>query len=939
MTQSESQLEADLINQLVGGGYTFAKNVVDEESLTTNFREKLEIFNHTKLSDAEFAQIRNFLMTGDVFDRAKKLRDAFTLKNRENNQPDQNIRFIDQQDFSRNIFQVAHQIVINREVGARYDNRYDVDILINGLPLVHIELKRRDGEIQEAFNQVNRYNHDSFGAGDGFFRFVQLFVISNGVDTKYFANSLAENEHSNSFDFTSFWTDRDNSRISKLGDFAKTFLCPEFLAKFITKYMVLTTDKKLMVLRPYQFYAAEAIAAKVREYDEARPDYRGGYIWHTTGSGKTLTSFTAATLISQNPDVAKTVFVVDRKDLDTQTIEEFRSFRENSVDTTENTAKLVEQFNDPNLKLIVTTIQKLDRALAKPGMSAVKNSRIVFIFDECHRSQFGETHRRIVRFFTKAQLFGFTGTPIFRENSIDANGFQTTERLFGKCLHSYKITDAINDRNVLPFGVEYYDFAKIHVDASGEKVRAIDEKEVLESPERMKKIVDYIVKNHDQKTRGRKFSTIFAVSSIEVLMKYYLIFREKNSNLRVAAIFSYAPNSEDPLADSMLDDEPDLSATNLSTSDRRSLDEIVSDYNGTFDTNFDVNVANGFDQYYRDIISRMKRKNPGKTPIDILLVVNMMLTGFDSKSLNTLYVDKNLRYHGLLQAFSRTNRILNDQKPIGQIVSFRALKDDVDDALALFARGSDYSIVVPSLDGFIYEFNKNLAKLFAVTPSPRDVDGLKAEEEKAEFVHIFRELLRIKNVLTTFAEFDVNTLSGLNTSLQSFAEFTGKYRDIAREVFRDELTGKVSALDDIDFEISLAEQNTINDDYIRNLMSNIVAEKDDDARRLELENAIKTDPRLFAKRDLIEAFLGSKQTISIDNYTKFIDEERMSDFAEIVAENKLRYKVAEDWIYKQNRPGIVPRNIFLVQPDIENLRSMREDVTNELLLFMEKYDL
>lgn len=938
MTQSESQLETNLINQLVGEGYTFAKNIVDEENLITNFREKLEVFNNTKLSDAEFAQIRNFLMTGDVFDRAKKLRDAFTLKNRENNQPDQNIRFLDQQDFSRNIFQVAHQIVIDREVGARYDNRYDVTLLVNGLPLVQIELKRRDGEIQEAFNQVNRYNHDSFGAGDGFFRFVQLFVISNGVDTKYFANSLAKNKHSNSFDFTSFWTGRDNSRISELGDFAKTFLRPEFLAKFIAKYMVLTTDKKLMALRPYQFYAAEAITAKVREYDEEHPNYRGGYVWHTTGSGKTLTSFTAATLISQNPDVAKTVFIVDRKDLDTQTIEEFRSFRENSVDTTENTAKLIRQFNDTNIKLIVTTIQKLDRALMNPEMLTVKDSRTVFIFDECHRSQFGETHRRIVRFFTKAQMFGFTGTPIFRENSIDADGFQTTERLFGECLHSYKITDAISDRNVLPFGVEYYDFAKIHADASGEKVRAIDEKEVLESPERMEKIVDCIIKNHDQKTRGRKFSAIFAVSSIEVLMKYYRIFREKNSDLRVAAIFSYAPNSADPLADSMLDDEPDLSATNLSTSDRRSLDEIVADYNDTFDTNFDVNVANGFDQYYRDIISRMKRKNPDKTPIDILLVVNMMLTGFDSKFLNTLYVDKNLRYHGLLQAFSRTNRILNDQKPIGQIVSFRALKDDVDDALALFARGSDYSIVTPSFDGFMHEFNKDLAKLFAVTPSPRDVDSLKTEEEKAEFVRNFRELLRIKNVLTTFAEFDANTLSGPNISPQSFTEFTGKYRDMAREVFRDESTGKASVLGDIDFEISLAEQDTVNNDYIKGLMSNTTTD-DDNARRIELENAMKSDPRLFAKRDLIEAFLKSKQTVSADNYAIFVDQKRSDDFAKLVAENGLRYKTAEEWVNKQNRSGIVPRDIFLVQPNIENLRSMREDVTNKLLVYMEKYEL
>ncbi len=955
MIELESQLEDELIKQLIGEGYEFAENINDEKSLIANLHKKLEIFNETKFTDEEFSRILNHLSAGGVYERAKKLRDAFTLKFRENGQPDKNIRFFDQQNPSQNIFQVAHQIVIDREDGARYDNRYDVDILVNGLPLVHIELKRRDGELREAFNQINRYNHDSFGAGRGLFRFVQLFVISNGGDTKYFANSLAENEHSNSFDFTSFWTDFANSRISELMDFAKSFLEPEFIAKFIAKYMVLTTDEKLMALRPYQFYAAEEIAKKVAKYDGS--DHRGGYIWHTTGSGKTLTSFTAATLISRNNDIAKTVFVVDRKDLDTQTIEEFRGFREDSVDTTENTAKLVKQFNDPNVKLIVTTIQKLDRALTKPEMSAAKNSRVVFIFDEAHRSQFGETHRRIVRNFVRAQIFGFTGTPIFRENSVDADGLQTTEKLFGEMLHSYKITDAINDQNVLPFGVEYYDFAKIRSDTGNEKVRAIDEKEVLESPERMGKIADFILAHHDEKTRGRRFSAIFAVSSIENLMKYWRIFREKidadfakngaevsqNPNesfakrpLRIAAIFSYAPNPDDPNADSMLDDEPDLSAEKLSTSERRSLDEIVADYNREFETNEDVNISGGFDHYYRDVISRMKRKNPDKTPIDILLVVNMMLTGFDSKLLNTLYVDKNLKYHGLLQAFSRTNRILNNQKPLGQIVSFRPLKNDVDAAMELFARGSDFAKVFPKFESFIYEFNKKMAKLFTKTPTPNSVDLLKSEEEQADFARGFRELLRLKNVLETFIEFDRASFTGLNISPQIFANFVGKYRDLAREVSRN-AANKTSVLGDIDFEISLTENDKINNDYIANLLENFAKITDEDRRRTEIELALAADPALFAKRRLIEDFL--RTGLPTDQFVEFVSGAEEQDFMEIICENGLREKVAREWIEKENRPELVPSSVFLKQPDFAEKFAYRQNVSVKLRDFMEKFEL
>lgn len=657
-TESEQTLENNLLSQLEKQGYERVV-VRDEAELVANLKRQLEIHNKTKLSDEEFKKILNHLMRGNVFDKALALRDKFDLAR--DNGSHKNIEFLQMEKWCQNEFQVANQISND----GKYKNRYDVTILINGLPLVQIELKRPGIELKEAFNQVNRYRRHSYSANYGLFDFVQLFVISNGVNTKYYANTVGyDNTRKASFKFTSFWANRDNQKISRLSQFAEIFLERCHLAKMICKYIVLTTNKTLMVLRPYQFYAVEAIVDKVEN------SKNGGYIWHTTGSGKTLTSFKASQILVSNPNIYKVVFVVDRNDLDNQTIREFNNFSEGSVDSTTNTNKLVRQFNDPNTKLIVTTIQKLNTAISREKhqakMEKLRNKRIVFIFDEYHRSQFGETHKKITNYFSNHQIFGFTGTPIFAENAVGNElGKRTTKDLFGECLHKYVITDAINDENVLKFSVEYYSSVKYGGrELEDVKVEAIDIKEVFESDEWINNIVDFVIKNHDRKTKSREFTAMMAVSSVDVLTKYYDLFQVKKRagehNLRVATIFSYGANEEDKDADGMLDAEIDLDSDNIYQHSRDRLESYIGDYNKMFGTNYTTRDSRSFYNYYRNISDRVKARE-----IDILLVVNMFLTGFDSKTLNTLYIDKNLKYHGLIQAYSRTNRILNETKSHG----------------------------------------------------------------------------------------------------------------------------------------------------------------------------------------------------------------------------------------------------------------------------------
>jgi len=673
--QPEALLEYDLIQQLIGLGYTSVK-VQDGAALLSNLKAQLEAFNAYSYSDKEFDAILNHLAKGNVFEKAKILRDRFSFT-REDGEVIY-VRFYDSENWKNNLFQVTNQV---QQEGS-YVNRYDVTLVVNGLPLVQIELKRRGTEIKEAFNQINRYQRHSFWSNHGLFQYVQLFVISNGVNTKYLANNKLQ-----SVKQTFFWANAFNKNSTALTEFATTFLNPDHLGKMIAQYVVMNeAHKNMMVLRPYQYYASEAIIKQVATSND------NGYIWHTTGSGKTLTSFKASQIIMDLPTVHKVVFVVDRKDLDYQTMKEFNAFKKDSVDVTDNTHSLVKQLTD-DTKLVLTTIQKLNNAVSKAhyekNLSHLQNKKLVFIFDECHRSQFGETHSRITEFFAKSQLFGFTGTPIFADNaSKNELGKRATKDLFGNCLHKYVITDAIRDQNVLKFGIEYVGKYKSKSNTFMDiEVEAIDKKEVFDDPRRLGKIADYIIAYHNQKTFNKAYSALFAVSSIANVITYYELFQKKKEeglhDLRIATIFTYGTNEEDEDAmDYLPGDELPLAAEPvagyISSHTRDKLEGFIGDYNTMYNTKFSTKDSQQFENYFKDISKRLKERekaifNDEKDRLDIVLVVNMLLTGFDAKKVNTLYVDKNLRQHGLIQAFSRTNRILGEQKSQGNIVSFRNL--------------------------------------------------------------------------------------------------------------------------------------------------------------------------------------------------------------------------------------------------------------------------
>lgn len=904
--QSESQLEESLMQQLASQGYERVA-IKDESDLVKNLKVQLEKHNDTTYSEAEFKQILNHLAKGNVFDKAKALRDKFAL--RRDDGSSHLVEFLQMDKWCQNQFQVANQISNEGD----YLNRYDVTILINGLPLVQIELKRAGIELKEAFNQVNRYRRHSYSANYGLFDFVQIFVISNGVNTKYYANTVGYgNTKKASFKFTSFWADKANQKITRLEQFANVFLERCHIAKMISKYTVLTTNKTLLVLRPYQFYAVEAIVDKVES------SARGGYIWHTTGSGKTLTSFKASQLLINNPNVEKVVFVVDRKDLDNQTIREFNSFKEGSVDTTTNTANLVKQFNDPDTKLIVTTIQKLNTAISRERhalkMEAHRDKKMVFIFDECHRSQFGETHKRITEYFNNYQMFGFTGTPIFAENANSNDlGKRTTKDLFGDRLHEYTIVDAINDENVLKFSVEYYSGVKYNGrDLEDEKVEGIDVHEVFVSDNWVAQNVDFIIKNHDRKTKSREFTAMFAVSSVEVLAKYYAEFKKQKEagkhNLRVATIFSYTANEEDKDADGILDEDvmPDDGKVNMHSRDI--LEKCIGDYNQMFGVNYTTKDSTSFYDYYRNIADRVKARE-----IDILLVVNMFLTGFDSKTLNTLYVDKNLKYHGLIQAYSRTNRILNETKSHGNIVAFRNLRKNTNEALRLFADkdANEQVFMRPYLE-YAEEFNKQLSVLRDIADSPDAVDSLIAEEHKEEFVKAFRELLKLKNILVSFTEFRFDDLA---ISDQEFEEFKSKYLDIYESVAADP-GEKVSILADLDFELELVKRDEVNVGFILRLIAQMVGASDSKQSEIKksIDQLMRGEVELRSKRELIERFLKHnlpKIEHSDDverEFYEFLDAERQAEFDKLCQENDINKTKAERIVARYLASGHQPRD-------------------------------
>ncbi len=909
-TQAEQVLENNLIKQLVTLGYEQVK-VTDNAELVANFKVQLERLNQVTLSDHEFKQILNNINKGNVFNRAKILRDRVTYMDGAGDT--RTVQLLDGIKSENNHFQVTQQV----RMEGRYSTRFDVTILINGLPLVQIELKRRGLELKEAFNQINRYEKHSYWAGHGLFQFVQLFVISNGVNTKYFANNAIP---SRSFKQTFYWTSEENKLVTDLTDFSAEFLLPKHLAKMISQYIVLNeTEKMLMVLRPYQYYATEAIVNQVKESN----DY--GYIWHTTGSGKTLTSFKTAQILTALPAVHKVVFVVDRKDLDTQTSTEFNNFAKGSIDATEDTGTLVTQLAD-DTRLIVTTIQKLNNAISKTKflnkLQHLQDKKTVFIFDECHRSQFGATHGKIKEFFHASQMFGFTGTPIFEENAMQNDlGKRTTTMLFGKCLHKYVITDAIRDENVLPFSIEYINTFKQKDHIEDVKVDDINEEEVFNAPERFNLVTDYIIQNHNKKTHNKAFTAILCVSGVETLIQYYQLFLDKKArgehNLRLATIFSYQANEEDKGAlgigatDVDFPDEVLLKAAETpgtyNTHSRDHLERFIGEYNQQFSTNYTTKDSKSFYQYYNDIAKRVKAKQ-----VDVLLVVNMFLTGFDSKHLNTLYVDKNLKYHGLIQAYSRTNRIINELKSQGNIVCFRNLKSATDDAIRLFSNldNKDEIIMAPYED-YTEEFKAAYRALLALTPTVDSVNELQTEEDEFAFVQAFRNLMRIKNILGSFTDFNFDDL-GMDE--QSFEDYKSKYLDLYDKTRRHTEKEKVSILDDIDFELELIHRDEINVTYIVNLLKGLkdVPEKDQESEKEKILDAMMSEVELRSKRELIEKFInkhlplvGDAESVP-DAFQAFWEAEKQRAIkvfseTEQLDQNKLE-SVIEGFLYTNREP-------------------------------------
>ena len=873
-TQSEAALEKCLIDKLIEGGYERVK-IRDENDLKINLKTQIERFNKIELSDDEFYKILLHLESGTIFDKAKKLRDKYALKREDELIY---IDFFNSKDWCKNIFQVTNQVTMKKT----YENRYDVTILINGLPLVQIELKKRGAELKVAFNQIERYRHHSYR---GLFQYIQIFVISNGVNSKYFANNKDL-----SFKYTFSWKDKENRNVSSLNEFADTFLERCHLSKMIARYTVLNeTSKSLMVLRAYQYYAVEAIL------DKALNTTTNGYVWHTTGSGKTLTSFKVSQILAEEPGIDKIIFVVDRKDLDYQTFKEFNSFSQGSVDNTENTKNLVKQLLGPD-KLIITTIQKLSRAVARhKAIEQVKNQKIILMFDECHRSQFGKMHDVITSFFTNLQYFGFTGTPIFAINSVDG---MTTKTLFQDRLHSYVIKDAIRDENVLGFSVEYVGRYRNKATLDIE-VEDIDRKELMESEDRMEKIVDYIIANHDRKTYNREFNALFAVSSIEVLTKYYEIFGRKVHDLNIAAIFSFDANEE------IKGDEHS----------RDKLERYIQDYNEVFGTNYSTDT---FNEYYVDVSKRSKDKQ-----IDILLVVNMFLTGFDSKLLNTLYVDKNLQYHGLLQAYSRTNRVLNEKKKHGNIICFRNLKKATDESIRLYSdESASEFVLMKSYEDYADDFNKVLEFLMDVAPYVGYVDELPSEKEVAEFVKVFRELLRIHTRLSVFTEF---TFDDLHISEQNFNDYLSKYLDIYEKYKESTAPEKVSVLDDVDFEVELVRRDNINVSYILNL----IKELDIDSPSFEKDKEFILDTmershELRSKIDLIQQFIErtipqieDKDKIEY-HFENYIDKEKKKAVNNLAEEEKLDHDITKAIIAEYEFSGKI-RNDAVKQSFEEKL--------------------
>jgi type I restriction enzyme R subunit len=980
--QSEADLEASFITLLQSQAYEYLP-ITSAAQLEANLRIQLELLNQLQFSDGEWQRFFGETIAGKndgILEKTARIQEDHIQVLKRDDGTTKNVYLIDKTNIHNNRLQVINQYEVGA-ASATHSNRYDVTILVNGLPMVHVELKRRGVDLREAFNQINRYQRESFWSESGLFEYVQLFVISNGTLTKYYANTTRDRhvqeatgsrrgkkQSSNTFEFTSWWADANNKAIADLTGFTRTFFAKHTLLNILTKYCVFDVDRKLLVMRPYQIVATERILQRIltsTNHKQLGTTAAGGYIWHTTGSGKTLTSFKAAQLASRLTDIDKVLFVVDRKDLDYQTQREYDRFEKGAVDGTRNTAHLKRRLEDPASRIIVTTIQKLARFIAQAqskgsGQHEIYGKHIVLIFDECHRSQFGDMHAAITKAFRNYHLFGFTGTPIFAENAASSGNPQlrTTEQAFGDKLHTYTIVDAINDRNVLPFRIDYVNTLKAG-ELTDEQVAAINTEEALLGPERVGLVTSYILDHFDQKTRrssvyrlGEKrvagFNSMFATASIEAAKRYYAEFKRQQAEraatdpayrpLTVGLIYSYAANED--LHGGILGEE-EFETDGLDASSRDFLEAAISDYNAAFGTSYDTS-ADKFQNYYKDLSRRLKNRE-----LDLAIVVNMFLTGFDATTLNTLWVDKGLRQHGLIQAYSRTNRILNSVKTYGNIVSFRDLEQATNDALSLFGNKDAKGIVLlkPYAD-YHAEYVKLVSDLIAGFPLSEPIIG---ESNQKHFIALFGAILRLRNILVSFDEFSGNEI----LSERDFQDYRSVYLNLYQD-FRDRTDAdKESITDDVVFEIELIKQVEVNVDYILLLVEKWREARGNGSDRemtalTNIERAIDSSITLRNKRDLILAFVDS-MSVSADtaeDWSRFVEAKRAEDLDRIIAEEGLKPEETKAFVDGAFRDGAVPTTgtaITKVLPPVSRFSpdsahaAKKQAVLDRLAAFFERY--
>ena len=1003
--QSEAALEAEFIRLLTEQGYEYLP-IHSEEDLVLNLRRQLEKLNNYVFSDSEWKQFFSDCVANKnegIAEKTRKIQEDYVQVLHRDNGTTKNISLIDKKNVHNNSVQVINQYVIGQDAGVKHDNRYDVTVFVNGLPLVHIELKRRGVAIREAFNQINRYQRDSFWAGSGLYEYVQIFVISNGTNTKYYSNSTRYNaikdassgkvkkeKTSNSFEFTSFWADANNRVIPDLIDFTKTFFAKHTILNILTKYCVFTSESMLMVMRPYQITATERILNRIEianNYKKYGSIAGGGYIWHTTGSGKTLTSFKTARLASNLPYIDKVLFVVDRKDLDYQTMKEYDRFEKGAANSNTSTAVLKRQLEDDNCRIIITTIQKLSTFVNKNKGHEVYQKHIVIIFDECHRSQFGDMHTAIVKNFKKYHIFGFTGTPIFAANTgaVRNPKMFTTEQTFGDQLHTYTIVDAINDKNVLPFRVDYIKTMDVEPDIDDKDVWDIDREKAFMAPERIELVTKYILEHFDQKTyRGDKsyafnvltnisevasakngaveeikqkqrvsgFNSIFAVASVPMAKLYYAEFKRQmeadpTKKLRIATIFSYGANEEE--TDGILDEENPEDTSALDQSSRDFLEAAIRDYNEMFHTNYSTD-GDKFQNYYKDVSLRMKNKE-----LDMLIVINMFLTGFDATTLNTLWVDKNLKMHGLIQAFSRTNRILNSIKTFGNIVCFRNLQRRVDDAISLFGdKNASGIVLLKSFKTYYYGYTDAKDVLHPgyadmieelTTKFPLSEPQIIGEQNQKNFIALFGAILRMRNLLLSFDEFAGKEI----LSERDLQDYLGRYQDLRDEwKRRREDKQKEDITDDIVFEIELIKQIEINIDYILLLVKKYHDSHCEDKEVLiDIRKAMDASPELRSKKALIETFIAGINDVDdvLTEWRSFVVEQKEKELASIVAEENLKPEETRKFVENAFRDGEIKTtgtDIDKLMPPVSrfgggNRAEKKQTIIDKLLAFFEKY--